>query len=244
MNPVLEDILRTGEVTSDEGERFSLGTGGPISREEGELLQRVIGVLKPKISLEIGLAYGISTLFICEALKKVGANKHIVIDQDQSTLFKGIGLKNLGQAGYGELIEFIEEPSEIALPELLTRKTRVDFAFIDGWHTFDHTLLDFFYVNMMLNVGGIVAFDDTTLSSISELCRFISRYPCYRIFSYLPSDQIRKPVVFARILRRSIVYPNSIKYIKEDLRIASAGRCIAFMKVSEDKRDWTWHEQF
>jgi len=37
---------------------------------------------------------------------------------------------------------------------------RIDFAFIDGAHTFDHVLVDFFYIDRMLNVGGIVAFDD------------------------------------------------------------------------------------
>ena len=99
MNPILEEILCTREVTSDDGQRFPLHSG--IDIDEGIFLQHIIGVLKPKICLEIGFACGVSTLFICEALRKVGASKLIVIDPNQNSDFKGIGLKNIRQAGYG-----------------------------------------------------------------------------------------------------------------------------------------------
>ena len=49
---------------------------------------------------------------------------------------------------------------------------RIDFAFIDGAHTFDHALVDFFYIDRMLNVGGIVAFDDLGFPCIEKVCRF------------------------------------------------------------------------
>jgi len=253
MNPILKEILCTREVTSDEGERFPLRD--EISSDEGILLQHIIDVIKPKVCLEIGCAYGVSTLFICETLKKVGASKHIVIDPYQNSLFKGIGLKNIRQAGYEELIEFIEQPSEIALASLLEQETCIDFAFIDGWHTFDHALLDFFYINMMLNVGGVVAFDDTNWQSISKLCRFISRYPCYRIFGILPTEpkklyeqMIHRFIVTKKLVNSLIThvisFKPSLEYFNKDLEITRAGRCLAFIKEKEDKRKHNWHIDF
>jgi hypothetical protein len=56
------------------------------------------------------------------------------------------------------------------LPRLAAAGARIQFAFIDGWHTFHHTLVDFFFVDRMLNVGEIVIIDDVGYSS---LCHFI-----------------------------------------------------------------------
>ena len=253
MNPILKEILCTREVASDSGEHFPLRD--EISIDEGIMLQHIINIMKPKVSLEIGCAYGVSTLFICETLKKVDAKKHIVIDPYQNSLFKGIGLRNIRQAGYEELIEFIEQPSEIVLPRLMERNYNIDFAFIDGWHTFDHTLLDFFYVNMMLNVGGIIAFDDSNWPSISKLCRFISRYPCYKIFKILSKEKktgykqiVNNFIVAKKILNSLITHLVSLKpnleHLNDDLKIARAGRCLAFIKEKEDKRNPDWHKDF
>jgi predicted O-methyltransferase YrrM len=236
-------------VTSDTGERFSLRD--EIPRDEGEFLQRIIYAVKPRISLEIGLAYGISTLFICEALKRVNATKHILMDPHQTTIYKRIGLKNLRQAGYEELSEFFEEPSEIVLPELLKRGTRIDFAFVDGWHTFDHTLVDFFYINMMLNIGGVIAFDDANWPSVSAVCRFISRYPSYKIFGRLPSSKgflTRTPTMIKLLLNSLATHLISLRpnlaYVKKDMHLALAGRCVAFIKEKDDNRNFDWHIEF
>ena len=67
MNPVLEKILETQEVESLTGEKIPLRVA--VNRYEGELLGRIIssdaGVLR---TLEVGCAYGISSLFILGAL--------------------------------------------------------------------------------------------------------------------------------------------------------------------------------
>ena len=58
-------------------------------------------------------------------------------------------------------------------PRLAAAGSRIQFAFIDGWHTFDHALVDFFFVDRMLDVGGIVVIDDVGYPSIRRLCHFI-----------------------------------------------------------------------
>jgi predicted O-methyltransferase YrrM len=46
---------------------------------------------------------------------------------------------------------------------LLERNEKFDLAFIDGWHTFDHTLLDAFLSYRMLNIGGLLIIDDVQM---------------------------------------------------------------------------------
>ena len=50
---------------------------------------------------------------------------------------------------------------------------RVQFAFIDGWHLFDHTLIDFFYVDQMMEIGGVIVFDDVIWPAINAVVRFV-----------------------------------------------------------------------
>src|SRR3954452_9516008 len=101
-----ETILSTNTVTDDAGTNYPLHSH--TSRDQCEVLQRLIRQSRPKVSLEVGLAYGISTLNICQALREVGANKHIVMDPFQAN-WKEIGLRNIRVAGYEDLVEFRRE---------------------------------------------------------------------------------------------------------------------------------------
>ena len=67
-----------------------------------------------------------------------------------------IGVRNVERAGFTERHTLVESFDYIALPKLLQEGARFDFAFIDGMHLFDYTLLDFFFVDVMLDVGGWV----------------------------------------------------------------------------------------
>ena len=123
-------MLATGTVVAPDGSTVALDYH--ISPDEGAAIQRLIREIKPRVTLEVGCAYGVSTLFICEALAEVGGERHIIIDPIQERGWNGIGLFTAKRAGFGELIEFHEEPSHSALPSLVTMQRRVDFALIDG----------------------------------------------------------------------------------------------------------------
>ena len=64
-------------------------------------------------------------------------------------------MEHLEKAGLGgsEGTQFslIEEKSYECLPRLVNEKQIVDLIFIDGMHTFDYTLVDFFYGDL---IGG------------------------------------------------------------------------------------------
>jgi hypothetical protein len=196
--------------------------------------------LDPTVTLEVGLAHGISALFICDALNVRNGTQHIVIDPNQHRdSWDGTGIANLRRAGYGDIVRLIEAPSYRALAELEGSGQRIDFAFIDGWHTFDFALVDFFFIDRMLNVGGVVAFDDADWPAIRKVCRFVKTCPAYSVLGVDGSDPERslKRCISERLLRhgpfRKLLRS---EVITPDGSIGLVGRCIAFQKKADDSR--------
>src|SRR5215467_1019511 len=226
MNSVLKDMLDTGQV-SDGKEILPLRAH--MDKREGNLLSKVVECVQPTTSLEVGFAYGVSTLYVCDSLAKIGKPaRHIVLDPNQFSNWRGIGVRNVERAGYGRFVDFRQERSEIALPQLLDEKTVLDMAVIDGWHTFDHALVDLFYVNKMLRIGGVVVMDDSSMPSVGKLVDHILTYGCYRIFG-IP----RGP----GLLPRRLAY-----YVR--LRRSKWPSAIALEKIAQDERTWNWHRSF
>jgi hypothetical protein len=142
MNQVLEEIFRTGESETPNGGTVKVHSH--VLMAEGRVLQSLVRELHPSVTLEVGLGYGVAALFICEALREVGGQRHIVIDPAQNDPppgqprgWLGGGLHNTKGAGFESLIEFYEEPSFRVLPRLEAQGRVIDFAFVDGWTTFD-----------------------------------------------------------------------------------------------------------
>src|SRR5260221_7398242 len=125
MHPVLAEILRSREVRTIDGQIRQLHSN--IDEVEGQFIQDVIRELRPRCSIEIGCAYGVSSLFICKALAEVGAERHIIIDPYQlgsghkgpDSGYEGIGLLNLKRAGFERIVDFHAEVSFRCLPRLL-----------------------------------------------------------------------------------------------------------------------------
>jgi predicted O-methyltransferase YrrM len=115
-----------------------------ITGPEGEALRDWVRREAAANTIEIGLAYGISALFICEGFLTNGAPDphHVVLDPNQETRFANCGLQFLNEAGVAQLVEFHPNPSEIILPRLLAEGRHFDLAFVDGNHRFDGVFLD------------------------------------------------------------------------------------------------------
>ena len=85
MNPILEEMLRSGLVTDAGGSSRPLI--GPMSGAGGELIQETFALVKPDVSVETGFAFGVATLFACAGLDQAGRPaRRIVIDPLQATL--------------------------------------------------------------------------------------------------------------------------------------------------------------
>jgi predicted O-methyltransferase YrrM len=234
MNSVLKEILHTRKVRNGSEEVPLIDEMDP---QEGELIDRAFRAVKPACSLEVGFAFGVSTLYACDALKANNVPcRHIVMDPFQTSLYRGIGLANIQGAGYVGIVELHERGSEIVLPQLLAEGLKIQAAIIDGWHTFDHTLIDFFYINKMLEVGGVVIIDDTMFPAIRQAVDHILTYPCYEIFGRTSS----KPTLRARV-RQELAKRTGAKFLRRSLDYGSA---TAFRKIASDNRAWDWHVPF
>lgn len=180
MNSYLKKVISENKFTY-EGKDIELSDGIPI--EEVEMIYDVMSEYKPKSSLEIGLCHGISSMAICDNLKESNGVNHII---DPGLKVNRYGINNLERAGLKDNFIHYDDVSEVVLPQLLQGDLKVDFVFMDGWLTLDHLMLDFFYIDKILNIGGIVMFDNCEMSSVKEAFNYFSQYPSYHeLTSYL-----------------------------------------------------------
>ncbi len=200
MNSVIEEVYRTGKYLDLSGKERKVS--GAVPREDALILQDMVRFVKAKTTLETGVAFGLSSLAICEALKETaGADaKHYGVDPEQKTVHDGAALASLRRAGLDDIFELLEGPSHMMLPKLVERGVMLDLAFVDGWHTFDYTMLDFFYVDKMLRPGGVLLLHDRSWPSKQKVIRFILTH---RKYKELPVRSATKPGIF-KWLRRVV----------------------------------------
>ena len=261
-NELLKTIFATKRVTTQDGVQTKLTANVHI--EEGHLLMSLIKANGLKKCLEVGFAFGVSALFMCEALKAVssqspsqqdcgtvssmspttatqpkgsaepqkcdnqeetpGISSSSVavaspkrealtskrgetelaastdtqldcvkkspgsekvpppeyflysIDPNQSGKWKSIGLSNIDQAGFSKYHQCFEDKSFNTMPQLLPELTgKLDLVFIDGWHTFDYTLVDGFYADLLVRPGGFIVFDDALHKGPQQVVRSLKR---------------------------------------------------------------------
>ena len=143
-----------------------------IKRPEGMYLTKAVGSLDARKCLEVGMAFGTSAFYLTRAM---GPEGHLYsVDPFQSTQWEGRGVGLLKQLGLSKRHTLLEEKSYVALPKLLTKHAGTfDLVFIDGWHTFDYTLVDAFYANELLRVGGYLVIDDAQHPGVAKCVRYI-----------------------------------------------------------------------
>lgn len=239
MNPVIEEIYRTGVVRNAQGQTAPHDSSS-VTFQAGGLLYEFVKKKKPARTIEIGLAYGLSSMFICQAHEENGDGTHTAIDPFQSEHYQSIGLLNLKKAGLDERVRFHEAPSETTLPQLLAEKQTFDFAFIDGSHLFDNAFIDFFYLDKMIGVGGYLAIDDIWMPAVRKVASYIRTNKPYRLVR--PPNVQQTPAILkaARYSRRMLQNP-----IARDWRLKRVPENIAlFEKIGQEDRPWDFHHGF
>jgi predicted O-methyltransferase YrrM len=174
---VLRDIFETGTVVD--------ASGAPVPARENvvaayaEALYRAVLDQAPGRVLEVGMAYGVTSLAILAALEELGSGELVSVDPFQSSDWRGIGVLNVERAGFAGRHRVIEEFDYLALPRLLEDGAKFDLAYIDGWHNFEYVLLDFFYADKMLAPGAIVGFNDCDWLPVRSVLRFVAKHRDY-----------------------------------------------------------------
>jgi predicted O-methyltransferase YrrM len=130
------------------------------------LLHGLVRSMKPEFSVEIGSAQGWSTCLIALALeqnlhgKLYAVDPHIANDwshQDPDHTIDALRA-NLKAAGLSQRVEIIRKTTSEAVADL---PGRIDFAFIDGDHSFEGVKTDWEIVKPRLSPWAVVVFHDT-----------------------------------------------------------------------------------
>lgn len=243
---LINEIFDSGIVTDDSGEEHSLHSH--IDFNEYIFIQRIVQSEKPINTIEIGCAYGISSLAICSAISENSNSLHTIIDPYQSTKWKNIGISNLQRSKITSY-KLIKSPSEIELPKLLENGQSFEFGLIDGLHTFDQAMVDFYYLDKLITVGGIIVLDDISWPSINKLLRYvINNYDNYKIvdrvkFRHKLSRSIFEYIIKAPLRIVSLLFPSKLKSevfsnktIHNDKKLKLNSTMIALKKIEKDSR--------
>lgn len=245
LHPLVEEVHRTGRSVLPNGTEIEANSFIPT--EECALIYECIAASGAVRGVETGMAFGISSLCIADAMRLNSISSELVsIDPCQTSDWNSAGLNLLARAGLS--CTLIEETSQIALPRLAAERQRFDFGFIDGWHTFDHTLVDFFYMDMMLREGGFIIFDDVDFPAINAVVRFVLTNRSYELARELTCDvpramQFRRAVKrHLRPLARTDRDPNSAH--EALLRRIENASSVAVRKRASDTRRFDHFERF
>ncbi len=239
MPELIDKIYKERQVHDADGKAINPFPAS-IRRGLGEAFAELIAERNLTSSIEIGLAYGMSALFIAGAHKQRGNGSHVAVDPGQDN-YHNIGKLNLERAGLDSITEVLEVPSYEALPALLSEGRRFDFAFIDGMHLFDFTLVDFFYIDLMLDVGGVVVFDDIGMKACRSAAMYAMKNRSYERVPVKTTAGVPIHVKAARVVRKLISDPFSLRDLP--LKLTAEG-VVVLEKTADDNRAYDHHKLF
>jgi predicted O-methyltransferase YrrM len=145
-----------------------------IAPKFAEALYLTVRKEQPRVVVEIGMGFGASSIAILTALEENGGDGQLIsIDPNQQSACSGRGIAYVEEAGLAHRHRLVEDMDYVALPILIHEGLIVDFGYIDGWHTFDYVLVDFFLLDKMLSVGGLVAFNDCHYRAVEKVTKFV-----------------------------------------------------------------------
>ena len=110
--------------------------------EQGAMLRQLMMDSSASRSLEVGFAYGFSTLWMLDALRKHREAVHVAIDPFEKSSWHGVGLRQVDKIRFEGRFKWIEEFSIHALCDLIRQREKFDFIYIDGNHRFDDVIVD------------------------------------------------------------------------------------------------------
>jgi len=172
--PTLLDLYTKLRVVGRNGKVFE--EIGAASTERNLLaIRNLMHKCAPSATLEIGMAFGGSTLAIASIFAELGDSprgQHIAIDPFQSTFWDDAGMLQIELAGLCGFIRHIDQPSAITLPLLVKQSCSFDMIYVDGSHLFEDVFCDAYFSRQLLRVGGFLLFDDAADAHVAKVLRF------------------------------------------------------------------------
>lgn len=160
-----------------DGQLHPIDENTKISPSQGIWIYDLIVSVKPNATLEIGMAFGYSTLFFLAATARNEIGHHTAIDPFQRSLWRGIGLAHAQSLApvknSNSAFRFIEGRSARVATDFARSKSTFEVIFIDGNHRFDDVLVDFTLYAPLCAIGGYIILDDMWMRSIQTVVNFV-----------------------------------------------------------------------
>ena len=189
--PILRQIfedrtLRENKINLPGDQTVSL-FDSTLELEYGQILFDAVLQEKPRRVIEIGMACGISSLAMMTGLKRLGGGTLTSVDPYQLTYFRGAGAEFVKTAGLSAMHTLVVKADYLFLPQLVSEgeSGKFDFAYIDGNHTFDYTLLDAWYLDLLVRPGGILAFNDCSYQAVHRVINWLLSHRAYEEVNFL-----------------------------------------------------------
>lgn len=248
----LQNIFETQTIEiNNSGDRISLHSN--TTKEQGIFLQEIFDIVKPVRSVEIGFAYGISAMFILEKHRQIESieGAHLVIEPD--SYWGTAAVHNIEKEGLSRYIQIRRDYSDKILTQLFHENYRIQYAYVDTTKQFDVVMQDFYFINKILDTGGVIIMDDCGggWPGVQRVARFVNTLPNYKILACHKKVKITMKNKIVQQLVSFVInllpfkkkcYPTIC--VKTDEELGLDYNCIAFQKLGEDKRSWDWDKSF
>lgn len=176
--PIIQDVFPESR-NKDDGDAF-IRDG--MSQIELAKLGALVRQERPTRILEIGMANGTSSVVITDAME----SGHLTSIDPHQTMPKPLGYEAAGVravAGLTTEHRLIEAFDYLCLPRLIDEGACFDFILVDGFHSFDLTLLDLFYADKLLKIGGLLVCHDSSSPPVYKALRWLEANKPYERLS-------------------------------------------------------------
>jgi predicted O-methyltransferase YrrM len=209
----IRQAYHLGYIEGSDGHCYEIFPDS-VTPDRAAFVESVCSSARPTATLEIGMAWGLSTLGILSTLSESAQrfSPHVVIDPWQTRRYRQAALLSLRRAGAEALIELHHQTSVAVLPKLLGHT--FDFVFVDGNHHYSAVFCDLWLLHPLLKPGSIVVVDDVWFDDIRRACKFAESNLGYRFHSEYPTGG-EQP-----LLRAYVVEP----VVRDDLKFGDKFR--------------------
>jgi predicted O-methyltransferase YrrM len=138
----------------------------PISASGGELLYILARAARPRLVVEFGLSYGISTLYLAAAVTDNGSGR--VVSTELNPVKAAQARASLDEAGVGGVVAILVGDARETLRGVAEP---VDLVLLDGWK--DLCLPVLRQLEPRLAPGAVVVADDTSMTSMADYLGYV-----------------------------------------------------------------------
>lgn len=176
--PALDKIfsmIEQGWVPNLHGKKYRLEEGD-VTTAQAELLFYLVTETKPILTVETGFEHGLNAAVITAGHMYNGLNGgHVPVQNQPKAILDGIGfytMERLELNGY----QIMEHETGTVLPQMYLQKLNqgLSFVYFSSATDFDEQMMEYFFLNRLLNEGGIMAIN-THAPARQELVAYIRK---------------------------------------------------------------------